>query len=745
MTTTSLCSAQDSLGTSRRKVKASDQEVVFPVNRKKPVSLLSEMASHSARPKKSEKQPANGNDFLGRSTPKPKKRNDAVIDDSQYPIFHSRPTNEHALKTSAVNKKKRRKKLRKPKRESPVAEDARKRLATGIAPLPLSKTSERQVVHSPLPISVLESASSTKAEPVYVPPASEVPVAARVLERPTNESTQRQFEPKLIFYRQQQNGSQAAATNTPRTVIENAVTRNATPSPQVQRPSEVLLSRSSGNSDIIRSREVSTATQQENIFQARMESLARRQQERHHVVSGQSAADVQNTEDVREANKVREHLKSRAEASTRISAFANMPKYTERGIINQTRKPDSNGAVDLPEPGPSFEHEFSGVESRPVPKAAEQNDRVGLSTLAAAIATRNSQPGTSQRISTAKAKAKAKSTDGPVYANFTDGPTRISFGDQEPNIWNEVQKVESEPIGTGTPGTPKYGNAASGVNPSELWVNEQSRYNFAKAGTAELGEISDEDLAGITESSNVQPETGGLRKGTRRQVPGQDGWRASYHRKWQEEQAEDDAKENETDDDEIDDVDKEFDFEDESEEDEKSVEQQRIEYRGDLHQSISLVPALRALTYIDNDDNTYIPETDEQRLYLVGFNDFYNNPVSFGGVRTDLSGQLAYPKCALWKSPDLCHQPLYFEDANLERFGARLPVLQPAISGLHFFSSTIRLPYKMALDPTWECQYVAGYGRPGNRYCYQRERLNWNLKAGSFQALLITGLVFALP
>ena len=173
-------------------------------------------------------------------------------------------------------------------------------------------------------------------------------------------------------------------------------------------------------------------------------------------------------------------------------------------------------------------------------------------------------------------------------------------------------------------------------------------------------------------------------------------------------------------------------------------EQQRNVYRQQLHRPMTLTPAQLTLQYVD-DEGEAVPGTLAQRTYLLDFAGYQNTAGLGNGIRVGQDGFAFQPQCATWASPNLCYQPLYYEDANLERFGARFPFWQPAIAAVHFFGSTIRLPYMMGLDPPHECFYAAGYGRPGNGYCYQREHLVWSLKGASLQALLITGAVFALP
>lgn len=68
-----------------------------------------------------------------------------------------------------------------------------------------------------------------------------------------------------------------------------------------------------------------------------------------------------------------------------------------------------------------------------------------------------------------------------------------------------------------------------------------------------------------------------------------------------------------------------------------------------------------------------------------------------------------------WHASALCHKPLYFEEAQLERYGHTAGrIRQPILSGAHFFGSMIMLPYQMAISPPWECEYSLGYYRPGS-------------------------------
>ena len=176
----------------------------------------------------------------------------------------------------------------------------------------------------------------------------------------------------------------------------------------------------------------------------------------------------------------------------------------------------------------------------------------------------------------------------------------------------------------------------------------------------------------------------------------------------------------------------------------QSIEKQREAYRQALYLPLNQSPAQRAITYLDDDDNN-VPTSAEQRHYLLQFNNYRYSPYYNNECRVDARGMSWYPMSAVWKTPDLCYHPLYFEEVNLERFGARFPYGQPFISAAHFFGSVVTLPYAMGSQPPYCCYYSAGYGRPGNKYSYQLKRPVWSLRGATLQSLLITGLVFGLP
>jgi hypothetical protein len=98
-----------------------------------------------------------------------------------------------------------------------------------------------------------------------------------------------------------------------------------------------------------------------------------------------------------------------------------------------------------------------------------------------------------------------------------------------------------------------------------------------------------------------------------------------------------------------------------------------------------------------------------------------------------------------WKATGVCHKPLYFEDAQLERYGHSWnPILQPVMSGAHFFASVAFLPYNIGLNHPQECIYTLGYYRPGSCAPYMIEAIPFSWRASITEALALTGFGFML-
>ncbi len=99
-----------------------------------------------------------------------------------------------------------------------------------------------------------------------------------------------------------------------------------------------------------------------------------------------------------------------------------------------------------------------------------------------------------------------------------------------------------------------------------------------------------------------------------------------------------------------------------------------------------------------------------------------------------------------WQASNLHHNPLYFQDAGLERYGhVHHELVQPFVSVGKFGMQLIGLPYQMTIDPVCRKQYALGYYRPGECAPKQTHQIPWNSTAALNQAAVVTGLTFAIP
>jgi hypothetical protein len=107
-----------------------------------------------------------------------------------------------------------------------------------------------------------------------------------------------------------------------------------------------------------------------------------------------------------------------------------------------------------------------------------------------------------------------------------------------------------------------------------------------------------------------------------------------------------------------------------------------------------------------------------------------------------------------WVPSCLTHNPLYFEEPNLERYGygcscygpCASTCVQSVASGAHFFARVPMLPYMMATDCPTDCIYTLGNYRPGNCPPWQYTcptRPSWEGVAAT--AGVATGIIFLVP
>jgi hypothetical protein len=98
-----------------------------------------------------------------------------------------------------------------------------------------------------------------------------------------------------------------------------------------------------------------------------------------------------------------------------------------------------------------------------------------------------------------------------------------------------------------------------------------------------------------------------------------------------------------------------------------------------------------------------------------------------------------------WTAPDLAYKPLYFEDANLERYGHHHGLLQPALSAAHFFGRIPALPYMYGAQPCHNSYYALGYYRPGECAPHFPSRPKPSLLGAVYTGAAATGLILLIP
>lgn len=99
-----------------------------------------------------------------------------------------------------------------------------------------------------------------------------------------------------------------------------------------------------------------------------------------------------------------------------------------------------------------------------------------------------------------------------------------------------------------------------------------------------------------------------------------------------------------------------------------------------------------------------------------------------------------------WAASELDHQPLYFDDVPLERYGQSLcPCLQPFCSAARFYGSLPVLPYKVGLDHPWDSVSTLGYYRLGTCAPPTHQSLPLDFRAAFLEGGTWVGLIFLLP
>ena len=103
-----------------------------------------------------------------------------------------------------------------------------------------------------------------------------------------------------------------------------------------------------------------------------------------------------------------------------------------------------------------------------------------------------------------------------------------------------------------------------------------------------------------------------------------------------------------------------------------------------------------------------------------------------------------------WQASMIQHNPLYFEDAMLERHGhARCcrgwEVSQSIVSGAKFFGTIPLLPYLRTLQPKHDCVYSLGHYRAGSPAPCLRSNLPYDRRAAIVESASAAAFFWAAP
>jgi hypothetical protein len=156
-----------------------------------------------------------------------------------------------------------------------------------------------------------------------------------------------------------------------------------------------------------------------------------------------------------------------------------------------------------------------------------------------------------------------------------------------------------------------------------------------------------------------------------------------------------------------------------------------------------LKPITEILPYHD-----YIPggTTDARDLLCLDGDDSTNCPIVAELPEMGFEERMFAETYVAWEPTNLFSNPLYFEDAPLERYGhTHGHLLQPFVSVGKFGVQLVGLPYQMALHPVHERRYALGWYRPGEWAPKKYYLPPWNTKAAVTAGAVYTGLIFLIP
>lgn len=113
----------------------------------------------------------------------------------------------------------------------------------------------------------------------------------------------------------------------------------------------------------------------------------------------------------------------------------------------------------------------------------------------------------------------------------------------------------------------------------------------------------------------------------------------------------------------------------------------------------------------------------------------------------DLKQRLSPDRLFAWEASNLFHNPLYFEDPALERYGHTHGdvFFQPLLSLSRLGVQLVGMPYQTVIDTPHTKRYTLGWYRPGEEAPHLFYQIPWNIEAAAAQGLATTGAAFIVP
>jgi hypothetical protein len=93
----------------------------------------------------------------------------------------------------------------------------------------------------------------------------------------------------------------------------------------------------------------------------------------------------------------------------------------------------------------------------------------------------------------------------------------------------------------------------------------------------------------------------------------------------------------------------------------------------------------------------------------------------------------------------VCHNPLYFEDKNVERYAWDFPLLQPALSLGKFYWDFVTLPYNVGVMGPCACDCQTDYDQPAQPVPYYVYVPPFSWKGAAYQTGAVLGGIALFP